>query len=230
MKLLVILLAVATIWGQECLTRVNDKGDILGCEPILLAQNINPSPAPTGNLVITSATPRAKVSFSAGVNFGRGIYEWHAVVCNTSPVAQTIDTGWVFQAASQLGIEYVDLQDAEFGNQQQLNRNPSIIGSNMASGAGWVTTALIASKIVTASGPWGAGAVVVGQGASMLTKFLSGLTPNLMARITGEELLYVSGTIDLSPHGQAHDCTNGDGKLFFARKIKGAKNLVGDIF
>lgn len=154
------------------------------------------------------ASDRALVTLSAGQAVGGGIVSARAQVCNLMQGPQTLDSGWIEQALVNEGFAVTGPTEAAWANQQTRNKNRLIIGSEIAQGGGWTATALVASKIISASGPWGAGAAFGAVSAGQLASFLKGQAPpDFATRYAAQPVMVDNAQIKLNgamdPDGHA---------------------------
>lgn len=157
---------------------------------------------------IPSVSDRAVVTIAAGQPVGGTIVSARTQVCSLLAYPQTLDSGFVEQILVEQGFAVTGSTEAMWVNQQFRQKDKRIIGAEIAQGAGWMTTGLIASKIIGASGPWGAAATFGALGAGQLANFLRGQAPPDFATryqnqpvMQDNDIIKLNGAMD--PNGHA---------------------------
>lgn len=159
--------------------------------------------------------PRLTVSFSPGLNIGRGVWSWRGTACNVTDIEQPADQGDVETAANSVSIPTIGYGEAQTSNQLYLNRSRPVVGSKIAQGISGLGTILIAARIITASSGWGAGAGVAMYVTGKLVDHFKSVTPaSLDQRFAGTNILKDGSSVLLPSRSQQNHCATWE---FFAR-------------
>ena len=164
---------------------------------------------------VSTQSPRLLISFSRGLNIGKGLYAGRSTACNVTPVPQGVGQGDVEYAANVAGIAMVGIGEAQNSNQLQRNRSMPVVGSQITQGLSGFGTVLIAAKVVAASGTWGAVLGGISYAAGYAQNYFKSVTPaDLNSRFSGSTTLTDGLGTQLPPRGDPHDCQTWQ---FFAR-------------
>lgn len=167
------------------------------------------------NLAQITTGPRAMVSLSPGLNIGRGVWSWRGTACNMTDVAQHVDQGDLEQIANGAGIPTIGYGEASVSNQLFINKSRPVVGSQIVQGASGLGTVLIASRVIAASGVWGAAFGGAFYAAGELVKYFKSVTPSdLTQRFAGTTILVDNLTATLGPRSGPNHCASWE---FFAR-------------
>ena len=180
------------------------------------AQGAVPLPVKLANWQPTpNAVARATASVSPGLNIGRGVWSWRCTVCNTTDQAQAIDQGDIEYAANAVFIPSIGFGEAQTSNQLFINRSKPVVITKITQALTGGGTVLIASKVIKASGVWGAGFGVAMYLAGDAVGYFKSVTPaDLATRFAGTTILRDGSSYTLSPRQQANHCATWE---FFAR-------------
>ncbi len=174
------------------------------------------------NLAQITAGPRATVSLSPGLNIGRGVWSWRGTACNLTELVQHIDQGDLEQIANGAGIPTIGYGEASVSNQLMINKSRPVVGTQIVQGGAGLGTLLIASRIVAASGVWGAAFGGATYAAGKLVEYFKSVTPaDLAQRFAGTAILVDNLTATLGPKSGPNHCASWE---FFARNS--GKNAV----
>jgi hypothetical protein len=164
---------------------------------------------------VVTGQPRALVSLSPGLNIGRGVWSWRGTACNVTDFPQHIDQGDIEEAANSLSIPTIGFGEAQNSNQLFINRSHPVVATQVVQTLTGLGTLLIASRIVAASGIWGAAFGGATYAAGALVSYYKSVTPaDVATRFAGTTILVDGYSATLTPRSQPNHCASWE---FFAR-------------